>query len=386
MVGGFSLFGTTIMTSGGAISGDSPVKNWGGIGVVDYNEEAANGFDGAVMDPKYREKKYACANCPMGCGAIYNVKDGKWPVGETGRPEYETSSAYGSLMLNEDVEALLKCNHICNIYGMDTISAGGTVAWATECYENGLLTKADTGGIELTWGNAAAVVQATQEMADQTTAFGKLLALGSAAAAAKIGKGAEYLVTVRGIELPMHDPRFGPGLARTYAMDPTPGRHVKGGIGLGPSPLPDKYSPEGSGGPDVQATATTEVTNTAGLCLFGTDFTGVARSTWRKMIAAVTGWRFGAEEERAAGLRIVNMRQAFNVREGLTPADFQLPRRSVGEPPQTRGPLEGVTINHKALISNFCQAIEWDETTGKAGRSALTKLGGMENVIKELNL
>ncbi len=382
----FSTFGTTSMTAGSALSGDSPVKNWGGIGVVDYNEEAVKAYDGLAMDPKYRIKKYACANCPMGCGAIYDVKDGKWPVGETGRPEYETSAAFGSLMLNGDVEALIKCNHICNIYGLDTISAGGTVSWAIECYENGLLTKEETGGIELTWGNAQAIVQATQEMADQSTAFGQLLALGSAAAAEKLGKGSEYLVTVKGVEVPMHDPKLGPGLARTYAIDPTPARHVKGGIGLRQLQLPGpaKYNPEGSGEPDLQGTVEQEIVNAAGLCLFK-GFAGV-QDISLKLIPPVTGWTFGDEEERRAGLRIFNMRHAFNLREGLSPIDFQLPERCVGAPPQTEGPLEGVTVDYKAMIRNFFNAISWDETTGKPCRSSLEKLGGMEDVIAALGL
>jgi len=386
IAGAFSTFGTTMMTGASAMSGDSPVKNWGGVGIVDYGEEAGKKFDGAVMDAKYRARKYACANCPVGCGAIYDVKDGKWPVGETGRPEYETSSAFGSLMLNDNLEALLKCNHICNIYGLDTISAGATVTWAIECYENGVLSKEDTGGLELTWGNAEAIVRATQEMADQSTELGKLLALGSAGAAEKIGKGHEYLVTVKGIELPMHDPRLGPGFTRTYAIDPTPARHVKGGLGIQhmQTPDPSKYNSEGSGERDLRATAVQEIVNTSGLCLFK-DFTGVRNMAW-KLIPPVTGWDFGQEEERNAGLRIFNMRHAFNLREGLKPADFQLPKRSVGEPPQTEGPLKGITVDHKGFIRNFFKAIDWDETTGKPSRISLEKLGGMEDVIKALGL
>ena len=386
IAGAFSTFGTTMFTAASAVGGDSPVKNWGGIGIIDYGEKAGKNFDGQVMDAKYRVKKFACANCPLGCGAIYDVKDGKWPVGETGRPEYETSAAFGSLMLNGNVEALLKCNHICNIYGLDTISAGATVAWAIECFENGILSRRDTGGMELTWGNAEAIVRATEEMAGQSTEFGKLLALGSARAAERIGKGTEYLVTVKGIELPMHDPRLGPGFARTYATDPTPARHVKGGLGIQhmQTPDPSKYNAEGSGEPDLRATAAQEIINTAGLCLFK-DFTGVQNIAW-KLIPPVTGWIFGEEEEMSAGLRIYNMRHAFNLREGMKPADFQLPKRSVGEPPQSEGPLGGITVDHRGFIRNFFKAIGWDETTGKPSRSSLEKLGGMEDVIKSLGL
>lgn len=386
VAGAFSTYGTTMSTAASALSGDSPVKNWGGVGIVDYGEEGGKNFEGQAMDAKYRIRKYACANCPIGCGAIYEVKDGKWPVGETGRPEYETSSAFGSLMLNNDLDALIKCNHICNIYGLDTISAGATVTWAIECYENGILSKEDTGGLELTWGNAETIVQATQEMADQSTDFGRLLALGSAGSAEKIGKGQEYLVTVKGIELPMHDPRLGPGFSKTYAVDPTPARHVKGGLGFQHMlrPDPSKYNSEGSGERDLKATAEREIVNTSGLCLFK-DYSGVRNISW-KLIPPVTGWDFGQEEEMTTGLRIYNMRHAFNLREGLKPADFQLPKRSVGEPPQTEGPLKGITVDHKGFISNFFKAIDWDEKTGRPSRSSLEKLGGLEDVIKSLGL
>ena len=386
MSNAFSTLGTTLFTFASALSGDSPVKNWGGIGVVDMGEEAAKKLEGPALDAKYRIKKYACANCPLGCGAIYEAKDGKWPVGETGRPEYETAAAFGVLMLNSDPEVVIKCNHICNIYGLDTISAGMTIAWAIECFENGLLTEEETNGLNLSWGNAEAIVQATQVMADQSTDFGKLLALGSEGAARKLGKGMEYLQTVKGIELPMHDPRFGPGFARTYSVDPTPARHVKGGLGIMHMRTPDdsKYNAHGTGPMDVGATANQEIINTAGLCIFhvfsgATDIAG-------KLLHAVTGWDYSQEELNRAGLRIFNMRHAFNLREGFGPSDFKLPRRCIGEPPQEKGPLAGRTIDYKTLISNFFQAIEWNEATGKPSRSSLEKLGGLEEVVRTLNL
>ena len=184
----------------------------------------------------------------------------------------------------------------------------------------------------------------------------------------------------------MHDPRLGPGFSRTYALDPTPARHVKGGLGIMhmQMPEPSKYNPEGSGKPDLRATVVQEIINTAGLCLFK-DFTGVKNIAW-KLIPPVTGWNFGQEEEMKAGLRIYNMRHAFNLREGLKPADFQLPKRSVGEPPQGAGPLKGITVDYRSFIRNFFKAMDWDETTGKPNRSSLEKLGGLEDVIKSLGL
>ena len=266
---GLGAFGTGVGTAGSGLTGDAPVKNWGGVGVVDMGEERLTKLATFSYDAKYNTKKYACAQCPLGCGAHYSVKEGKWPAEATDRPEYETLGAFGTMTLNDDIESIIKCNDICNRYGLDTISVGATVTWAMECYGNGILSLEDTGGIELTWGNAESIVALTQAIADQT-GFGKVLALGSAKAAEKLGKGVEYLQTVRGIELPMHDPRSAPGFARTYQHDPTPARHVKGGMGMMQMMMPPeaKYNYEGTGPMDVGATCGTEIKNVSGLCVF----------------------------------------------------------------------------------------------------------------------
>jgi aldehyde:ferredoxin oxidoreductase len=381
----FGTFGTGGMTAGNALSGDAPVKNWGGVGIVDMGEESATKLGTFSFDAKYNTKKYACANCPLGCGAHYKVDDGKWPVGETDRPEYETLAAFGTMTLNDDVESIMKCNDVCNKYGLDTISVGCTVAWAIECYENGIFTKKDTEGIELTWGNAEAIVAVTQAIAEQK-GFGRLLALGSAKAAEKLGKGGEYLQTVRGVEVPMHDPRFSPGFARTYQYDPTPGRHVKGGLGI-----PDfrstnevKYGYGDRGPMDVGVTCHTEIFNTSGLCMFG-GFS-MPQDAAMRFIEAVTGWDFKEEDVIRTGKRIMNMRYAFNLREGQRPTDGDnvLPKRCVGIPPQTDGPLKGITVDHDKLANHFIETMAWDRKTLIPTKESLETLGGMEDVIRDL--
>jgi aldehyde:ferredoxin oxidoreductase len=289
------------------------------------------------------------------------------------------------MALNDDIESIIKCNDICNRYGLDTISVGCTVTWAIECYENGIFTKKDTEGIELTWGNGEAIVAITQAIADQT-GFGKILALGSAKAAEKLGKGAKYLQTVRGIELPMHDPRYSPGFARTYQYDPTPARHVKGGLGIPDFGSPDevKYGYGDRGQMDVGVTCHTEIVNTAGLCLFG-GFSMPPDAAVR-FIGAVTGWDFKEEDLIQTGKRIMNMRYAFNLREGqkLTDDENALPKRSIGEPPLKEGPLKGITVDHKKLGAYFCKSMGWDEETLIPTKDSLENLGGMEDVIRHL--
>jgi aldehyde:ferredoxin oxidoreductase len=287
------------------------------------------------------------------------------------------------MTLNGDAESIIKCNHICNRYGLDTISVGATIAWAIECYEQKIFSRKETGGIELTWGNAEAIVAATQAIADQT-GFGKVLALGSAGAAKKLGKGAQYLQTVRGIELPMHDPRFSPRFARTYQHDPTPARHVKGGLGIFDfrSPNEVKYDYDGRGQLDVAVTCHTEIMNTSGSCLFG-GFS-MPQDALPRLIEAVTGWDFKEDEVVRTGKRIMNIRHVFNLREGQKPADSLLPNRCVGDPPLTEGPLKGITIDHRKLADQFFESIGWDTKTLVPTRESLEGLGGMEDVIRDL--
>jgi aldehyde:ferredoxin oxidoreductase len=252
-----------------------------------------------------------------------------------------------------------------------------------ECFEKGLITKDDTEGIELTWGNADAIVEMTQAIADQK-GFGKVLTLGSEAASKKLGKGSEYLQNARGIELPMHDPRFAPGFARTYRYDPTPGRHVKGSTGMMEMNAPPevKYNSENRGPRDAMATFETEVQNCAGLCAFS----GFAMppGTIQRYISAATGWDFTDKDVFDTGKRIFNLRHAFNLKAGLDPTEDILTKRATGEPPLTEGPLKGVTIDIKDQINQFCEAIDWDKETLKPSRESLEKLGGLEEVIENL--
>ena len=182
----------------------------------------------------------------------------------------------------------------------------------------------------------------------------------------------------------MHDPKMGPGFARTYQSDPTPARHVKGGLGFtqGMMADPSRYTYEGTGAMDLILTTMTEVVNSVGLCMFCQ--LASMPGTPVRMLEAVTGWNLKDDEPSSMGMRIMNMRQAFNLREGLKPADFILPKRIYGEPPQAQGPLAGVTVDYKALGRSFSEVMSWDEVTGRPSRESLATLGGMDDVIRDL--
>ena len=382
----FQKYGTTKINEPSALNGDSPVKNWGGIGEIDFPEAAKIGDEAEF---RYFEKRYACYGCSIGCGAIVSLK-GKCPV-STHRPEYETASAFGSLLLNTDVESIVRCTDICNEYGLDTISAGAAVAFAIECSEERLVDSSQTDGIRLRWGGSQAIEEMTQNMAEGK-GFGGALANGVMRAAIKVGKGSErYAMHVAGQELPMHDPKYTPGLATTYVADATPARHTQGtewGLkdripGIDNPEIKNKYD----GSSKERAMAHTimaksmHCVNALGVCQFPTIFN--AKPAYERFLNAVTGWNLTVHDYLDVGERIAAIRQAFNVREGFRPADFRLPDRAIGKPPQERGPLEGVTIAVDSQVKQYFRLMDWDVHTGKPSKDRLLVLG-LEDVARDL--
>lgn len=374
MTGGFGTYGTGVGYVASVLSGDASVKNWGGAGVVDYPEEAAMPVGGIGVD-RFKTEKYNCSACPLGCGAFLNIPSERWDLRHTPRPEYETQGSFGSQMLNKDYESVSRCNDLCNEYGLDTISTGTTVAWAMECFENGVLTREELDGIELRWGDGNAIVAITEKIA-KGEGVGAVLAMGSRAAAEHFGKGHEYLVVASGIEEPQHDARLAYGLTRTYQYDPTPGRHVKGGLGMSPSGPDFDYATTGI--PDRTGVVWQEICNASGCCLFGMMFS--PPGTIMKLIAGVTGFVYSEEEITLLGQRMFNMRHAFNLREGKRRGDFTLSRRIYEADPPAYGPIAGVKVDHERLADNFFEAMDWEgdmipsrESLQKQGLAAVEK-------------
>ena len=376
----FGAYGTggTYVTS--CMIGDASVKNWSGSGVTDYPEELAFPISSPGIEPT-KIKKYYCSNCAMGCGSIHNYPSERWDLSHSSRPEYETMGMFGSQMLNSDVASIFRANDLCNEYGVDTISTGGTVAWAMECYETGVLSKEELDGIELTWGNFEAIIAMTEKII-KNEGVGKILAKGSQAAANEFGKGFECLVTASGIEEPQHDSRLAYGLTRTYQYDPTPGRHVKGGIGMRVyHKFGDSRDYVGTGYKDLMGVCNQEICNSSGYCLFGMAMTppGVII----RLVSAVTGFEYSPPEIVALGTRMYTMRHAFNVREGFRRKDYTLSKRMTESKPPFDGPLADMKIDNELLADNFFNTIGWDLDTVPLQQS-LKNVGGLENVIRDL--
>jgi aldehyde:ferredoxin oxidoreductase len=257
-------------------------------------------------------------------------------------------------------------NDICNRSGLDTISAGSVIAFATELYENGILSKKDTDGIDLKWGNHRAMVAMTEKLAKRE-GVGDILADGVKKAAEKIGRGAEqFAMHIGGQEVAMHSPLInatGPWYtaAARYQVDATPGRHT---VLFGPFSFVHNH-----------------FLDMTGLCHFG---------QWPEnpelmagIFNAVTGWNFSWRDMAEAGERIVNLRQAFNLREGINELKRPVPGRIVGKPPQTIGPLAGVTSDIEAQVYWCLGALDWDRVTTKPSKAKLVALG-LDDVAKDL--
>ena len=379
----FAEYGTTATYEGSVFGGDTSVKNWGGS-AADITEAQVMPLHGPEMDKRYRRKKYTCHTCPVGCSAIYEVEDEKWPVKETGRPEYETLGVFGSSLLNSDPASVIKCHTLCNEYGFDTVSVGGTVAWLMECYNNGLFTIDELDGIDLKWGNADAIVEITERIC-RSEGIGEILNGGSRAASKHFNRGFEYLVLANGIELPMHDPRFNPGMGRKYQYDPTPGRHVKGGypVPFGNEPPEIKYDMSKSAKIDFDGVVDVELTNSGGFCKFGEEMF-LPFEARAKYLSLISGFDYNEEEVKRFGIRSFTMRHAFNLREGFRRKDFHVSKRSIGIPPQTEGPNAGRTIDTEFMADNLFRNLGYNVEDSVPMKETLIKLGGMEDVIKDL--
>jgi len=361
---------------------DSPLKNWSKSGLEEM--PTCTNLDGAQMD-KYKLDSYGCQACPIRCGAVVKLEEGPFATrSEVHRPEYETLAALGNLCLNDNVESVIKANDICNRYGLDTIAAGNVIAFAMECYENGLISKEDTDSIELDWGNAEAIITVLEKLAERE-GFGAVLADGSEKAAERIGKGSEkYAMHVHGQGLPYHDPRSSPAQGSFYMTDANPSRHMDS---HGIAPFERGRQPLTN--PVLQAPKLEvygDYTNKGPMYAIGAEFyhlfaacglcallmTG-NREPLAELIAAVTGWDFSWVEGLNAGRRILTLRQAFNAREGLVPEEYKLPERVTLE--RSVGPPNAGKIDFDSLKSGYFAAMGWDLQSGKPYRLTLINLG-----------
>ena len=387
----FKTFGTTAGNVLMGNSGDTPIKNWGGYASEDFPMEKLNSISPTELD-KFKQKPYGCFSCPVRCGAIMKVSE--LGIEETHRPEYETCASFGPLILNDDLMTIFNVNEMCNRACLDTISAGATIAFAIECYENGLINKDDTDGLELTWGNSKAIVELLKKIINRE-GIGDILADGCKKASEKIGKGSEkYAITSMGQELGMHDAKYMASLGFSYAFDPTPGRHTAASIdmaSMGPIAkneliegfiLPRRFKRMGDDRFETHKMLASlfQFSSSLGLCMFSSMF---QKYPMLELINAATGWDITIEELIKNGLRIQTLRQAFTIREGVILANNELPGRAIGNPPFEGGPHQGKTIDYKADYKGYCGKMGWNPDNGYPLKETLNDLN-LDFVIKDL--
>lgn len=372
-----------------------------GYNFQDGSFDGAKAVSGEAMKAEIGRNSDTCYSCSVACKRVVEgEKDGFEVHRNYGGPEYETVDSFGPQLGVGNITAVAQCNELCNAYGLDTISTGVTIAWACECFERGLLTTADTGGIAIRWNEPHTVVDLISKMAHRE-GFGDLLAEGSLRAARAIGRGTErYAMQVKGQEVPAHEPRGKWNMGLGYAVSPTGADHIQAShdvfwtkpgdyseeatwvdledlseLGI-IDPLPAEDLSPAKVRLFVYLQYVWALHNVLDWCIFTSvpEFRALSLNELVAIVKAVTGWRTSLFEVLKAGERSVTMARAFNIREGLTAADDTLPERFFEG--QRHGTLAGHAIDREQFreaLKLYYAMMGWD-AEGVPTRAKLEEL------------
>lgn len=384
VIDSYKRYGTSAGTATLVELGDAPVRNWTGIGYRDFPLELSEGLsDQAVVRTLVRP--YVCHSCPVACGGIVNQPD----EGTSQKPEYETLAAFGPLTMVSDLAMVMRCNHLCNMAGLDSISAGGVIAFALECAEKGWLPPELADELPLKWGDGTVVFELTRRIVARTPGLGDWLADGVAKAATRLGPEAqEAAMHAGGQELSMHRGIYEPGVAAGYALDPAPGRHTSTNSGnaevLSFAPYfalhgrrpAARYDYAGKGVTQAIAMPLYRAYDSLGLCQFALL---MGQPPFLEWLNAATGWGVDEAEFFQIGKRIQVLRHAFNAKHGLPP-QFALPARERGDPPQTIGPVANRTLDVEAMAESYFSTLGLDPVTGLPLPETASEMG-LETIL-----
>ncbi len=374
-------YGTPSFFSALSGVGILPTRNWH----RGSYPEAIGELDHGPYHEKLDVKKYACSGCPIGCGRLTSLKEpGDYPLHEGGGPEYETVAAFGSKLLVSDLAAVTAANHLANDLGLDTISAGQVIATAMEWYETGVLGPEQTGGLDLTWGNADALIALIHAIGHRE-GLGDLLAEGVKRAAETLGpEAAEAAMHVKGVEMPADGVHASHSMtivqacsARgadhlrpyTSAIDALGWRSEELGILGDIDPLAD--------GDKAWVKPFQELcmaTNLMGICLFTVITLAVLPSTFAKLMTVATGEEWTKERLLEAAERTIDFERVINARFGLDREDDRLPERFMKETVED-GPGHGTVIDLDAVLDSYYGAMGWDLADGLPTAATLGRLG-----------
>lgn len=374
-----ALLGTPVYTRGNDERGILPVKNFK---YGNWQPEKTEKLSAEYMFENFFEKSDACYACTVKCKKSFKSKTQYFNDPYYGGPEYETIAAFGPLCDIDNTEYIFKVHEICNANGLDTISAGATIAFAMECYEHGILTKDDTNGLDLTWGNDESAFKLLNMIVDRQ-GFGDLLAEGSMRASLTIGKGSNrFVIHNKGQEFPMHEPRGKAMLGFAFSVSELGADHTRMEHDCDFDEIaPEIFKEQAKtlGIIDVMTCETLyeekvreyyyleqhfSMLDNLGCCLF--TFAPVRHFTMTQlceMASAITGWEVSLFELMKLGERRKILSRVFNVREGFNDTDDRLPKRFFEKLEGNKG-YTGRSVDEKQLsdyIKLYYQMIGWDE-------------------------
>ncbi|MHA2083712.1 MAG: aldehyde ferredoxin oxidoreductase C-terminal domain-containing protein [Candidatus Thorarchaeota archaeon] len=370
------VYGTATMVDLVNVKGGIPTRNWQ-TGIFENVEK----INGTAINDNILVKRKPCFACPIHCGRIAEIKAGPFKSKGEG-PEYETICSFGTMCGVDNLEAITLAHFLCNEYGVDTISAGSTVAFAMECYQRGILKDEDVDGMDFSWGNAQLIVDIVHKIGKRE-GVGDLLAEGTKRMSEKLGKGSEkFAMHVKGLELPGYDSRAAKVTGLAYAVANRGGDHITAYI-EGPAFLAMPFmivEDADIGDPlkEIPETALVVKNFEDALGNFdaigGCKFMGMVLTAddWAKLMSSLMGFDITAEEFRKTGERIYNLQRAYILREGFTRADDTLPPRLL-EDPLPEGPAEGHVVNLDVLLDAYYNYRGWDEQ-GRPTREKLQEL------------
>ncbi len=375
-----TAFGTAGSVDLGSMTGDLPIKNWSS-GTWD---EGVATISGPYMVDTILTKNTACFGCPVACKRVVKVDSGPNAMPESAGPEYETIGTFGSMMLIPDLEFVAKCNEICNKAGMDTITCGATLAFMIDAMENGVITTEDTGGLVFKWGEQEPIKNVLPMIAKRE-GFGAVLAEGSRGVALKLGKGKEFTAEVKGLELPMHDPRPYWGMGLNYAVGSRGACHVntiqmfveQGFVFYPQVGLADEvvqYETEKKAFINMQTQKIGALLNAFCTCHF--PAIPFDEDDYLNMFNSATGFNLTLDELMETGDRIWLLKRGINNLLGATRADDYLPVKLLT--PVEDGAAAGMVPDLEPMLADFYKIRDIDEK-GRPSRNVLEKIG-----LKEL--
>ncbi len=353
---GLHAFGSNVHMEYGMAIGDTPVKNWREA----YWAEGPEKLGGTTVAEKILTRTHSCFACPIACKRIVEIKEGPYRMEEGPGSEYEAAAALGTLQRMDSLEANHKANELCNRYGMDVISCGGVIAYATEAFEEGLIKEEDTGGLRLGWNRPDVLLELIRRIAFRE-GIGDDMAEGVRSMAEKYG-GQEFAIHVKGLECPMHDPRALWGMALTYATSIRGACHcadsnlyVDLGL-LNHNELGVKrswpYRAKGKAAQTIASQKKGVIANSAVICQYAWNASGGSLADMAEALRTLTGFGYTVEELAKVGDRIWYLKRAIGNLCGATREDDRLPRRILEPHP------EGVTSSlHLALYPQFMSMV-----------------------------